>query len=85
VKQVSYDRGGLGPLTDSQRNPVTGAEGTLLEQAMALMLQYTLFEDRLPNPVALTSQIYTVWGKVLETISDAGNIEPLEESVKQVS
>jgi len=71
--------------TDSRRNTVTGAEGTILEQAMALMLWYTLFDNPLPNPVALTSQIYTVWGKALETISDAGNIEPSEESVKQVS
>ena len=50
-----------------------------------LMLKYTLLDNPLPNPVALTSQIYTVWGKALETISDAGNIEPSEESVKQVS
>jgi len=70
---------------DSQRNTVTGAEVTIVEQAMALMLRYTLFDNPLPNPVALTSQIYTVWGKSLETISDAGNIEPSEESVKQVS
>ena len=46
------------------------------------MLRYTPFDNPLPNPVALTSQIYTVWGKALETI---GNIEPSEESVKQVS
>jgi len=74
-----------GPATDSQRNTVTGAEGTILEPAMALMLRYTLFDNPLLNPVALTSQIYTVWGKALETISDAENIEPWEESVKQVS
>ena len=49
------------------------------------MLRYTLFDNPLPNLVALTSQIYTVWRKALETISDAGNIEPSEESVKQVS
>jgi len=52
---------------------------------MALMLRYTPFDNPRPNPVALTSQIYTIWGKALETISDAGNIEPSEESVKQVS
>jgi len=73
------------PATDSRRNTVTGAEGTILGQAMALMLRYTLFDNPLPNPVALTSQIYTVWAKALETISDAGNIEPSEESVNQVS
>ena len=73
------------PATDSQRNTVTGAEGTTLEQVMAVMLQYTLFDNPLPLPVALTSQIETVWGKALATISDAGNIEPSEESVTQVS
>jgi len=71
--------------TDSRRNTTTGAEGTILEQMMVLILRYTPCHNPLPNPVALTSQIYTVWGKALETISDAGNIEPLEESVKQVS
>jgi len=70
------------PATDSRRNTVTGAAGTIFEQAIALMLRYTPFDNPLPNPVALTSQIYTVWGKALETI---GNIEPSEESVKQVS
>jgi len=73
------------PATDLWRNTVTGAEVTILEQAMELMLQYTLFDNPLPNPVALTSQRYMVWGKALETISDAGNIELSEESVKQVS
>jgi len=52
---------------------------------MGLMLRYTHFDNLLPNPVALISQIYTVWGKPLETILDAGNIEPSEESVKQAS
>jgi len=71
--------------TDSRRNTVTGARGTILEQVIALMLLYTLFDNPLPNPVALTSKIYTVWGMAQETISDAGNIDPSEESVKQVS
>jgi len=73
------------PATDSRRNTVTRAVGTILEQAMGLLLRYTLFDNPLPNPVALTSQIYTVWGKALETISDAGNIKPSQESVKQLS
>jgi len=74
-------------VTDSRRNTVTEAEGTIFEQAMALMLRYTLFDTPLPNPVALSSQIYTVWGKALETtrISNAENIQPSEELVKQVS
>jgi len=45
---------------------------------MALILRYTPFENPLPNLVALTSQIYTVWENGLKTISDAGNIEPSE-------
>jgi len=77
-------RGRPRPATDSRRNTVTGAVGTILEQAMALLLRYTPFDNPLPNPLALTSQIYTVWGKALETISDAGNIEPSQGSVMQV-
>ena len=73
------------PATDSWRNTVTGVEGTIFEPAMALILRYTLFDNPLPNLVALTSQIYTVGGKALETISDAANIEPWEESVQQAS
>ena len=73
------------PATDSHQNTVTGAEGTILEQAMALMPQYPLFDNPLQNPVPLISQKYIVWGKALETISDAGNIVPLQESVKRVS
>ena len=46
--------------SDSRRNTVTGCEGTRLEQAIALMLRYTLFDNPLRNPVALTSRIYTV-------------------------
>ena len=57
----------------------------ILEWAMNLLLRCTLFDDRLRNPVTLTSQVYILWGKALDEISDAGNIEPSEESVKQVS
>jgi len=71
--------------TDSRRDTVTGAEGTIFDQVMALMLRYTPFDTPLPNPVALSSQIYPVWGKALETMSDAGNIPLSDESVKQVS
>jgi len=75
----------LMPSTDSRRNTFTGAEGTILEQAIALKLRHRLFDNPLLNLVAFTSQIYTVWEKALETISDAGNIEASEERVKQVS
>jgi len=77
--------GRIWPEIESRRNTVTGPEGAILERAMALMLRCTLFDDPLPNAVSLTSQVYIVWGKALDQISDAGNIEPSEESVKQVS
>ena len=64
---------------------MTGPEGAILELAMTPMLRYTLFDNPLPNAVTLTSQVYILWGKALYEISDAGNIEPSEESVKQVS
>ena len=64
---------------------MTGPEGAILEWAMTLMLRCTIFDDRLPNAVILRSQVYILWGKALDEISDAGNIEPSEESVKQVS
>ena len=64
---------------------MTGPERAILERAMTLMLRYTLFDDPLPNADTLKSQVYILWGKALDEISDAGNIEPSEESVKQVS
>ena len=51
---------------------------------MTLMLWCILFDDPLPNAVTLTSQVYIIWGKALDEISDAGNIEPSEACVKQV-
>ena len=68
------------PAIESRRNRVTGPE-----RAMTLMLRCTLFDDPLLNAVTLTSQEYILWGKALDEISDAGNIKPSEESVKQVS
>ena len=78
-------RHGIWPAIESRRNTVTGPERAILERAMTLMLRCTLFHDPLPNAVTLTSQVYILWGKALDEISDAGNIEPSEESVKQVS
>ena len=52
---------------------------------MTLILRCTLFDDPLLNAVTLKSQVYMLWGKTLDEISDAGNIEPSEEGVKQVS
>ena len=75
----------IGSPIDSRRNTVTGAEGAILGKAMSLMLGYTLFDDPLPNAVALTSRVYTVWSKAQDAISDAGYTDPSEESLKLVS
>ena len=64
---------------------MTGPERGILERAMALMLRCTLFDDQLRNAATLTSQVYILWGKALDEISEAGNFEPSEECVKQVS
>ena len=77
-------RHGIWPAIESRRNTVTGPERAILQRAMTLMLRCTLFDDPLPKAATLTSQVYIVWGKALDEISDAGNIEPWEESVKQV-
>ena len=45
------------------------------------MLRYTLFDDPLPNAVALTSQVYTVWSKAQDAISNAGYIDLSEKSL----
>ena len=55
---------------------MTGLEPVILERAMTVMLRCTLFDDPLPNAVTLTSQVYILWGKALDEISDAGDIEP---------
>ena len=64
---------------------MTGPERAISERAMTLMLRCTLFDNSHPNAVTLTSQVYILWGKVVDEISDAGNIEPSEDSVKEVS
>jgi len=62
-----------------------GAEGAVVAWAKGLILLYTLFDEPLPGPVALTTQVHHVWLQALNHISDAGNIEAYEESVKLVS
>ena len=54
-------------------------------RAKGLILLYTLFDEPLPGPVGLTTQVHRVWLQALNQISDAGNIEASEESVKVVS
>ena len=62
-----------------------GAEGAVVARAKGLILIYTFFDKPLPGPVALTTQVHRVWLQALNHISDAGNIEASEESIKLVS
>jgi len=73
------------PETNSRRNTSMGAEGAVIARAKGLILLYTLFDEPLPGPVALTTQVHRVWLQALNHISDEGNIEASEESVKVVS
>jgi len=73
------------PETNSRCNTAMGAERGVVGRAKGLILLYTLFHEPLPGPVALTTQVHSVWLQGLNHISDAGNIEASEESVKLVS
>jgi len=64
---------------------VTGVEGEILGVAKDLRLQYTLYVNRLLNPVALTSEVHSVWSRAQDEIADAGNIEPSSKSIDNVS
>ena len=72
---------------NSRRNTVTGVEGEILGVAKDLKLQYTLYVNPLPNPVALTSELHSVWSRAQDEIAsaDAGNIEPSSKSIDIVS
>jgi len=61
------------------------AEAAIVARAKGLILLYTLFDKPLLGPVALTTQVHRMWLQALNHISDAGNIEASEESVKLVS
>ena len=56
---------------NSRRNTVTGVEGEILGVAKDLMLQYTLYVNPLPNPVALTSEVHSIWSLAQDEIADA--------------
>ena len=71
--------------TSSRRNMARGVEAAVVTRAKALILWYTLFVDPLPGPVTLKSQVHRAWLEALDHISDAGNIEASEESIKIVS
>ena len=68
-----------------RRNTVTAGEGEILGVAKDLMLQYTLYVKPLPNPLALTSEVHSVWSCAQDEIADAGNIEPSSKSIDIVS
>ena len=50
---------------------VMGTERPVLEHAKTLILRYTLFEQPLPNVVALTAQVHNVWDAAVANIADA--------------
>jgi hypothetical protein len=62
-----------------------GLERAILEHAKTLILRYTLFEQPLPNVVALTAQVHKVWDAAVANIADAENIEPSEQCISLVS
>ena len=66
---------------NSRRNTVTGVVGEILGVAKDLTLQYTLYVNPLPNPVALTSEVHSVWSRAQDEIADAGNIKPSSKSI----
>ena len=70
---------------NSQRNTVTGVQGEILGVAKDLRLQYTLYVNPLPNPVALTSEVHSVWSRAQDEIADAGNIERSSKSIDILS
>ena len=49
-------------------------EEEILGVANDLMLQYTRYVIPLPNPVALTCEVHSVWSHRQDEIADARNI-----------
>jgi len=70
---------------NSRRNTVTCIDGEILSVVKTLIFHYTLFVDPLPNPNALTSEVFRVWNRAKDEIPDAGNIEPSEKSIHIVN
>lgn len=70
---------------NSRRNLVAGAERAILELAKSLIVEYTIFEDPLPNVVTLTAQVMKVWDAAVERGSESGYIKPSEQSINVVS
>ena len=72
-------------VSNSRRNTVTGVEGEILDVAKTLMLHYTLLVHPLPNPVALISEVHSIWSRAQDEIADAESIEPSLKSIQVVS
>ena len=64
---------------------MTGVAGEILGVAKDLVLQYPLYLNPRPNPVALKSEVHSLWSRAPDEIVDAGNIEPLSKSINIVS
>ena len=60
------------PESNSGRNTAMGAEGAVVALANRLILLYTLFDEPLPGPVALTTHVHRVWLQALNHISMQG-------------
>lgn len=60
---------------------MTGVEGEILGIGNDLMLQYTLYVNPLPNPVALPSKMLTVRRHAQDEIPDAVNIVPSSKRI----
>jgi len=73
------------PGTKSRRNIAIGAEADVITRAKILILSYTLFVNPIPAPASLVSEVHRSWLKGLDDISDAGNIEASDASLKLVS
>jgi len=73
------------PNSNSGHNTATRAEAAVVARAKGLILLYTLCDEALPGPVALMTEVHHVRLQALNHISDTGNIEASEESLKWVS
>jgi len=71
--------------TRSPHNTATRVEAAFVTRAKPLILWYTLLVDPLPGSVTLTSQVHRAWLEALNHISDTGNMEASEESLKIVN
>ena len=64
---------------------VTRIEGEIVGVGKYLMIQYTLFEEPLADPAALTAAVHRVWSHAQDEIADSENMEPSEKALYIVS